>query len=360
MQIRPSVQIRLHFRLVCDTLSKENEWGNDMKNKLIMAAIVAVLFTGCEAVTGSFSTVAGLLGSTSSQQSSSVTEQEQTSSFPAEQKPESVTSSADDSESDFYASDSAVSSGTDLSETSSSQAPTSESAPLTMRFTLPEGSTLAKLGLILEDKGVCTAEELIQAAAGDFSEFPLIAAQKPDKGRCFDLEGYLFPDTYEIYNGETPDAILRRMLAHTEQVITPAMREQIAASGYTVHEILAMASIIEKEAFGAKEMPNISSVLHNRLETGMRLQCDVTIKYVEGAIKPFITGDINRYNASYNTYKCSVLPAGPICNPGLAAIKAAIAPADTPYLFFLTDSEQNYLYAETFEAHQENEKKAGL
>lgn len=236
----------------------------------------------------------------------------------------------------------------------------SEAEPLTVRITIPEGYTLAKIGLLLEEKELCTFDEFMTAAAGDFSEFPLIAARQPNPQRCFALEGYLFPDTYEVYAEETPDAILRRMLSHTESQITTAMRGQIEASGFTVDEIITLASIIEKEAFGAKEMPNISSVLHNRLDADMRLQCDVTIKYVEGAIKPFITGDVNRYNADYNTYKCDGLPAGPICNPGLAAIKAAIEPANTEYYFFLTDKDSNYLYAKTLEEHNVNVKDAGL
>lgn len=92
----------------------------------------------------------------------------------------------------------------------------------------------------------------------------------------------------------------------------------------------------------------------------MKLQCDVTINYVEGAIKPFIDGDKDRFNSLYNTYKCPALPAGPICNPGLDAIKAAISPADTDYLFFLTDKNKNFLYAATYEVHLENIKTAGI
>ena len=234
-------------------------------------------------------------------------------------------------------------------------------APLTQTIIIPEGYTLARIGMLLEQKGICTADEFIAAGqSGDFSEFPLVAQQSSDSGRCFKLEGYLFPDTYEIYSSDPPETIIRRILTHTEQKITAGLRAKIQESGYSVDEIITLASIIEKEASGYDQMPNISSVLHNRLDEGMKLQCDVTINYVEGAIKPFISGDKNRYNSTYNTYKCDGLPAGAICNPGLNAIKAALNPADTDYFYFITDKNQNYYYAETWEEHLENLKKAGI
>lgn len=227
--------------------------------------------------------------------------------------------------------------------------------PLTFRLTIPEGYTLARVGMTLEDLGVCTVDEFIAAAQdGDFSGYSLIAQQEANPNRCFTLEGYLFPDTYDIYYSNTPDEIIRRLLDHTEQAISVDLRAEIAASGYSIDEILTMASIIEKEAFGEEHMANISSVIHNRLDIGMQVQCDVTITYVEGAIKPFITGDKDRYNSYYNTFKCPALPAGAICNPGLAAIKAALRPADTDYFFFVTDSDKKYYFAETWEEHEAN------
>lgn len=224
-----------------------------------------------------------------------------------------------------------------------------------VQLTVPEGYTLARVGMELEALGICSTMDFIAAAQSmDFSAYPLVAAQPADERRCFLLEGYLFPDTYEIYADDSPESIIHRMLANFETKLDSALREEIAASGYTVDQVLALASIIEKEAFGQEQMPLISSVLYNRLELGMRLQCDVTITYVEGAIKPFIAGDINRYNEHYNTFKCAALPAGPICNPGLAALQAALRPATTDYLFFVTDPDKNYYYAVTYEEHLDN------
>ncbi|MEG2429885.1 MAG: endolytic transglycosylase MltG, partial [Oscillospiraceae bacterium] len=105
---------------------------------------------------------------------------------------------------------------------------------------------------------------------------------------------------------------------------------------------------------------NVSSVLFNRLKAKMKLQCDPTITYVEGAIKPFITGDKNRFNTAYNTYKCPALPAGPICNPGLSAILAALNPAKTDFLYFAMDKNNTHYYAKTLAQHNENCKKGNI
>ncbi len=107
-------------------------------------------------------------------------------------------------------------------------------------------------------------------------------------------------------------------------------------------------------------MSKVAAVIYNRLKAGQQLQMDSTIRYIERNVKPFLTGDINRYNSAYNTYKCKALPAGPISNPGLVTINAALNPADVTYLYFCHDSAANYYYADTFEEHQENLKTAGI
>lgn len=244
---------------------------------------------------------------------------------------------------------------------SSAGVDSSEAAPLTFKLTIPEGYTLARIGMTLEEMGVCTAAEFLDAAqTGDYSAYPLVAQQAYDENRCFKLEGYLFPETYEFYTGATADDVIRTMLDHMESRITEDLRAEIAQSGYTFDQILTLASIIEKEALGAEQMPMISSVLHNRLAAGMQLQCDVTIKYVEGAIKPFIDGDIDRYNSYYNTYKCPALPAGAICNPSYDAILAALRPETSDYYYFLTDADGNYYYAATLEEHNANRATTGV
>ena len=236
----------------------------------------------------------------------------------------------------------------------------SSSEPDILTITIPEGYTLARIGMLLEEKGICTAAEFIDAAEiGDFSEYSFISGQAPAANRCFELEGYLFPDTYQIYRSETPDDILRRLLSNTESRLSPVI-SAAGNSGYTLDQIITMASIIEKEALGSDQMSGISSVLRNRINLGMKLECDVTINYVEGAIKPFISGDINRYNSDYNTYKCAALPAGAICNPGMAAIEAALNPIDSEYLFFVTDKNENIYFSSTYEEHAKRCDELGI
>lgn len=232
---------------------------------------------------------------------------------------------------------------------SSSASPTSN----IFKLVIPEGYTLAKIGMILEKNQICTAQEFISASKNiDISGFSLLANQSNDPNRCFNLEGYLFPDTYEIYRQDTPEQIITKILTNTEKKMTSEIRERITQSGYSIDQIIIVASIIEKEALGRQHMNEISSVIYNRINSGMKLQMDVTISYVEGAIKPFIDGDVNRYNNFYNTYKCGALPSGAICNPGMDSIEAALAPANTDYFYFVTDINQQFYFSNSFEQHE--------
>lgn len=231
----------------------------------------------------------------------------------------------------------------------------------TEQLVIPEGYTLARIGMKLEEMGYCTTDQWIQTTQTiDVSGYPLAAAIPNNSSRCYRLEGYLFPATYTISSDDTPEDILRKMLNLTEKKITQELRSQIAAKGMTVDEVITMASIIEKEAYGSAVMPKISSVFYNRMAIGQRLESDVTIIYVEGAIKPFIGGDVNRYNSYYNTYKCKGLPAGAICNPGMTAIHAAINPESTEYYFFVTDNNKQYYFSNTYEEHVKICNELGL
>lgn len=226
------------------------------------------------------------------------------------------------------------------------------------KLVIPEGFTLAKVGMRLEELGICTVYEFIEAAQeGDFSEFPLIAGQDDNEMRCYKLEGYLFPATYDFYETASPDEIIRTLLAQMESRINESLRAEIAQSGFTVDQIITLASIIEKEARGPEQMANISSVFHNRLEIGMQIQSDVTISYVVNVIDPFIPDGGETYKYYYNTYRCAALPAGPVCNPGMDAIYAALRPAQTDYLYFLTDEDNNFYFTNNYDEHQANSSK---
>lgn len=236
------------------------------------------------------------------------------------------------------------------SEPSSEEPISSEAETVTITFA--EGTTLPKMFMILEEKGVADQDALFETAQyGDFSDISLVSAIPFSAERCYRLEGYLFPDTYEFYIGEKPESILRKMLKNTSTRLTAEYSARAAELGMSMDQAIILASLIQKEAGSVSEMARVSSVLHNRLDAGMRLQCDASITYVEYVIKPFIEGDKDRYNEFYNTYKCSELPAGPIGNPGMAALEAALWPADTNYYFFAMDSAGTHYYSETYEEH---------
>lgn len=231
----------------------------------------------------------------------------------------------------------------------------------TVRVTIPEGFSLAQIGERLEQNGVCTKADLLETANSyDFSYYPLVAAIPDDPNRCFKLEGYLFPNTYDFYVNMKPQDALGKMLRGMESAITAEDQARAQELGYSMDQIIILASIIEREAGNKNEVKNVSSVFHNRLKVGQKLQADATITYVENYLKPNITGDINRYNSFYNTYKCDALPSGPIANPGRRALDAALYPADTNYYYFVNDANANYYYAETFEEHQANIQNAGI
>lgn len=231
----------------------------------------------------------------------------------------------------------------------------------TVFVTVKEGQAMTEIFKKLDENGVADFDELMQTAQTyDYSYYPLVAAIPSNANRCFKLEGYLYPDTYEFYYGQKPQDVIGRFLRNGKAKITDSMLSQASALGYTMDEVITVASIIEKEGANSKEVAKIAAVIYNRLEAGMKLQMDSSIYYIERHVKPYLTGDINRFNSYYNTYKCSALPAGPISNPGMRTINAALNPADVPYLYFCHDENANYYYAETFEEHQENLKLAGL
>lgn len=226
----------------------------------------------------------------------------------------------------------------------------------TVTLTFYEGSTLREIARKLEQNGVCSASDFIAATENaDFGyEFMNML---PEKQHIFRrLEGYLYPDTYEFYVGENVNSVLRKFLLNFSQKIFPEVYDEILDAGFTLDEALTLASIIQKEAGEAGEMRRVSSVFHNRLGSAEfpRLESDVTIFYVEGNIKPYMQTVNQPLYDAYNTYVRAGLPEGPICSPGMDAIKAALQPEDTVYLFFVTDKAGEYYYATTLREHDRN------
>ena len=247
-------------------------------------------------------------------------------------------------------------------------AETAPTEPLTVTVTFPEGFTVVQIAEKLEENTVCSASEFI-ALTNNYEYIQTLGYSFTDlitepENRVFYLEGYIFPDTYEFYKNESPERALKRFLDNTERKLTAEYKQRAKALGYTLDEIITLASIVQKESFTNASVKNVASVLHNRLASPSfrRLQCDVTIHYINDYVtkSKYLSGNTKGYAELYNTYKCDGLPAGPITNPGLAAIEAALYPAETDYYYFVTDSEWNYYYSSTYAQHQAKCRELGL
>jgi len=209
---------------------------------------------------------------------------------------------------------------------------------------IPEGWNEKDIGKYLEAKGICTQSYFNSLIKKDYSaNFDFLA----DKPKSADLEGYLFPDTYEIGKGETCDDIVNAMLTNFGQKLTPELRTEIKKQNKTIFHIVTMASMIEKEVKTLSYKKIVSGILWKRIAIGMPLQLDATIVYITG--NPIVYIKDTQINSPYNTYKYYGLPKGPISNPGAESITAAIYPTQTNYLYYLTDGTIHF--SETLEQH---------
>ncbi|MBM3251096.1 MAG: endolytic transglycosylase MltG [Candidatus Nealsonbacteria bacterium] len=164
-------------------------------------------------------------------------------------------------------------------------------------------------------------------------------------------EGYLFPDTYEIFPDDSVEEIVEMMKANFERKLSSAMREEIASQGRTISEIVIMASLIEKEVRTFEDKKIVSGILWKRLKVGMPLQVDATIIYITGKRTVRISIEETRIDSPYNTYKYPGLPVGPICNPGLESIKAAIEPEESEYWYYLSAPDGTTIFSKNLQEH---------
>jgi len=169
-----------------------------------------------------------------------------------------------------------------------------------------------------------------------------------------DMEGYLFPDTYQVINGATGRDVIRLALANFDSKITSDLRQQMEKQGRTLFEVVVMASILEKEVTSLEDKKLVSGILWKRLRAGMPLQADATLLYSKiSEVAVFDKASESRYN----TYKYSGLPVGPICNPGLESIEAAFEPLDSDYWFYLSAPDGSTIFSRTYDEHLVNKAK---
>lgn len=210
--------------------------------------------------------------------------------------------------------------------------------------TIPEGFTLVQIQTLLNDKGVTTNGKFTEAVSK--SEFLQTLNITRDN-----LEGYLFPDTYYFSFNTPSDHITELLTNRFQEIVMPLYSKYSTRSNLTLDQSIILASIIQKEAGNDREMRTISGVFHNRLRRRMPLQSEATVRYAVKNFSGEITKDELQSYSPYNTYNQMGLPAGPICNPGKAAIEAALNPERNLYLYFMADINGNHIFSQTYSQH---------
>lgn len=216
----------------------------------------------------------------------------------------------------------------------------------TLRFI--EGWNLNEYREYLDKKLLRNDGLLESKILGDYSlEYDLLKKAPSNAS----LEGYLFPDTYEVFTDVNEYEIIRILLQNFDKKFTEEMRDELRKTNRSLHEVVILASILEKEVRTLESKKIVAGIFYNRLKIGMALQSDATINYITKSGRSRSTLDDLLVESPYNTYKYNGLPPGPISSPGLDSLIAALYPSDTPYFFFLTTDSGDIYFSKTFEQH---------
>lgn len=252
--------------------------------------------------------------------------------------------------------------------TSERQADRTEEDEVTIK--IPEGWNIERMGEYFEEQGLFSQEEWLDVVghprvdyreetehpkpmnlAGDLE----ILENKPEH---LSWEGYLFPDTYRVYEDSTPKEVAWKMIENLDGKITEKMRKDMEKQDLTIHEVLALASLLEEEVSESEDMKIVSGIFRTKLKRGEKLRSCASLAYILGENKPQYSTEDTQVKSDYNTYALKGLPPGPVSNPGLKAIRAAIYPKYTTYNFFLTRPDtKETVYAKTFSEHKKNKEK---
>jgi len=213
-----------------------------------------------------------------------------------------------------------------------------------------EGWTVKDIADYLEREGI-TKKEVFMEAVINYKEGETKYEFLKDKAKEATLEGFLFPDTYRIYYDAKAEEIIQKMLDNFNRKLTIKMREDIKKSGRTIFEVVTLASILEKEVPNKEDQAKVADLFYRRLKVGIPLQADSTVNYITGKKVNRISKEDAKIDSPYNTYKYRGLPPGPISNPGLGAIEAAIYPIKNNYWYFLTTPDGQVIFSKTLEEH---------
>ena len=224
----------------------------------------------------------------------------------------------------------------------------------TIRFTIPEGYDIKKTTAKLSGEALIdqTAfEEELRSGSFDYR----FLKDVPDGANR--LEGYLFPETYEVYANASAHDIIDKMLSQFDAVFTDEYYDRAKELDMDLNEVITLASIIEREAVVSEDRPVIAGVFYNRLNSSMPLQSCATVQYILGEQKSVLSVSDTRIESPYNTYLNTGLPPGPICSPGQDSIKAALWPTESEYLYFLAKGDGSHVFSKTYEEHLRNKAK---
>lgn len=224
------------------------------------------------------------------------------------------------------------------------------SRDVTQNVTVPEGLEKKQIAKILSEKLNLDQKKLLLLMNSAAFCITLSVQAK-------DLEGYLFPETYNFPTTVSEQQVLRRMVEHCQAVFDERLQRRARELGMSIHEVITFASIIEGETSWDSERDTIAAVYHNRLKKGMRLQADPTVQYaLPGEPRRLFYKDYD-YDSPYNTYRHSGLPPGPINSPGRASIVAALFPADVDYLYFVATGEGGHVFTHSLQEHKAATKR---
>lgn len=218
----------------------------------------------------------------------------------------------------------------------------------TVNVTIPEGYTVLQIAKVFAKTGIVT-EEAFLAAAAEFDTTPY--AYIPKNKGYVKLEGFLFPDTYNIAKSWQSEQIIALLLKTFDQRFTEEMRKQAKAMNMSIYEVVTMASIVEREAVHDSDRPIIAGVFYNRLAKPMRLESCATVQYILGDQKAKLTTADTQIEDPYNTYRNDGLPPGPIAAPGIKSLEAALYPEENAYYFFLAKPDGYHYFSKTLEEH---------
>ncbi|QZY57002.1 endolytic transglycosylase MltG [Crassaminicella profunda] len=218
----------------------------------------------------------------------------------------------------------------------------------TVKVTIPEGFELKQIAKRLEDEGLVNKIRFIEIAESEDFDYKFLKHIPKEKNR---LEGFLFPDTYEISKNATEKEIIKKMLNRFDDIFVDNYCKRAEELNMTVNDIVTLASIIEREAKVDKERPIVASVFYNRMNIKMPLQSCATVQYVLGKRKARLSTKDTEIDSPYNTYKHNGLPPKPIASPGKASIEAALYPSETDYLYFVVSKNGEHHFSKTYKEH---------